>query len=79
MHQSVARSFSREEEAFIVTLAAQLAGVMAHADAKGLLVSEHSPWIHSLRGLPGSPGVAVGEAYVSRPEARIDEVTPRRS
>jgi len=79
VHQSVARQFTREEEAFIVTLAAQLAVVIAHADAKGLLMSDHSPWIHSLRGLPGSPGVAIGDAYVSRPEARLDEVTPKRS
>lgn len=79
VHQSQARSFTREEEAFVVTLAAQLAVVIAHASAKGLLANEHSPWIHSLQGLPGSPGVAVGDAFVARPEVTLKEVSPQRT
>ncbi|WP_404401573.1 phosphoenolpyruvate--protein phosphotransferase [Idiomarina seosinensis] len=79
VHQSEARSFSREEEAFVVTLAAQLAVVIAHASAKGLLANDNSPWIHSLQGLPGSPGVAIGTAFVSRPEVTLKEISPQRS
>ncbi|RUO75822.1 phosphoenolpyruvate--protein phosphotransferase [Idiomarina seosinensis] len=79
VHQSEARSFTREEEAFVVTLAAQLAVVIAHASSKGLLANENSPWIHSLQGLPGSPGVAIGDAYVSRPEVTLKEISPQRT
>jgi len=79
VHQSEARSFTREEEAFVVTLAAQLAVVIAHASAKGLLANENSPWIHSLQGLPGSPGVAIGDAFVSRPEVSLKEVSAQRT
>ena len=79
VHQGQARSFTREEEAFVVTLAAQLAVVIAHASAKGLLANDNSPWIHSLQGLPGSPGVAIGDAFVSRPEVSLKEVSPQRT
>ncbi|WP_290653914.1 phosphoenolpyruvate--protein phosphotransferase [Idiomarina sp.] len=79
VHQSQARSFTREEEAFVVTLAAQLSVVIAHASAKGLLANENSPWIHSLQGLPGSPGVAIGDAFVARPEVSLKEVSPQRT
>ncbi|MEX1222744.1 MAG: phosphoenolpyruvate--protein phosphotransferase [Idiomarina sp.] len=80
VQQVHARAFSRDEEAFIVTLAAQLAVVIAHAEAKGLLRTEpHSPWLQSIRGLPGAPGVAVGEAYVAKPAARLEQVTPKRT
>lgn len=78
VQHKAARAFTRDEEAFVLTLAAQLAVVIAHAEVKGLLRNEHSPWLHSIRGLPGSPGVAIGEAFVARPEARLDEVTPKR-
>ncbi|PTC00293.1 hypothetical protein C9975_08305, partial [Thalassospira xiamenensis] len=80
VQQVTARAFSRDEEAFIVTLAAQLAIVIAHAEAKGLLRTEqHSPWLQSIRGLPGAPGVAVGNAYVAKPPARLEQVTPKRT
>ncbi|MGM0481751.1 MAG: phosphoenolpyruvate--protein phosphotransferase [Pseudomonadota bacterium] len=79
VHQSKARTFTREEEAFVVTLAAQLAVVIAHASAKGLLANESTRWIHSLQGLPGSPGVAIGPAFVSRPEVSLKEISPQRS
>lgn len=80
VQQVNARAFSRDEEAFVVTLAAQLAVVIAHAEAKGLLRTEtQSPWLHSVRGLPAAPGVAVGLAYVAKPPARLEQVTPRRT
>ncbi|HAR56301.1 MAG TPA: hypothetical protein DCR58_05875 [Idiomarina baltica] len=79
VHQSEARHFTREEEAFVVTLAAQLSVVIAHANTKGLLTDEHSPWVHSIQALPGSPGVAIGDAYVARPEVSLKEVSPQKT
>lgn len=80
VQQVAARAFSRDEEAFVVTLAAQLAVVIAHAEAKGLLRTDaHSPWLQSIRGLPGAPGVAIGHAFVVQPIARLEDVTPKRT
>lgn len=80
VQQASARAFTRDEEAFVVTLAAQLAVVVAHAEAKGLLrTTSQSPWLHTLKGLPAAPGVAIAEAYVVRPRARLSEVTPKKT
>lgn len=58
------RRFDEGEEAFLVTLSAQLAGVIAHAEATGS-ISRHSERTlvdveKRFDGLPGSPGVALG-------------------
>ncbi|MDX1705305.1 phosphoenolpyruvate--protein phosphotransferase [Pseudidiomarina sp.] len=80
VQQESARAFTRDEEAFVVTLAAQLAVVIAHAEAKGLLrTANQSAWLHTLKGLPAAPGVSIGEAYVVKPPARLSSVTPKRT
>ena len=61
------RRFAEQEEAFLVTLAAQLAGAITHAGASGdishaLQASAEVSAI--LNGLPGSPGIAAGQALV---------------
>lgn len=74
------RAFTRDEEAFVVTLAAQLAVVIAHAEAKGLLrTAKQSPWLQTISGLAAAPGVAIGPAYVVKPRARLSEVTPKKT
>lgn len=77
--QKKARAFSGEEEAFVVTLAAQLATVIAHAEARGLVSGHYSPWLRNLNGLPGAPGVAIGQAFIGRPAATLSSVVPRRT
>ncbi|EGN74749.1 phosphoenolpyruvate-protein phosphotransferase [Idiomarina sp. A28L] len=77
--QRNARAFSAEEEAFVVTLAAQLATVIAHAEARGLVSGHYSPWLRNLTGLPGAPGVAIGEAFIGKPAATLSSVVPRRT
>ncbi|RUO23601.1 hypothetical protein CWE08_02855 [Aliidiomarina iranensis] len=77
--QRKARAFSAEEEAFVVTLAAQLATVIAHAEARGLVSGHYSPWLRNLTGLPGAPGVAIGEAFIGKPAATLGSVVPRRT
>ncbi len=61
-------AFSEEDVAFLVTLAAQLAGVIAHAEARGLGRSIQK--IRSKKaekfilGVPGAPGVGIGTAVL---------------
>ena len=79
VQQMHVRAFSGEEEAFVVTLAAQLASVIAHAEAKGLLAGHSAPWLRSLHAIPGSPGVAIGPAFIGKPAARLSAVVPRKT
>ena len=74
------RRFAEDEEAFLVTLAAQLAGAITHAGASGnishaLVASAGVSAV--LNGLPGAPGVATGQARVVYPPANL-EVVPDR-
>ena len=67
IQQREARKFGEDEEAFLVTLAAQLAGAITHAGATGDISSvlgANATEAAALTGLPGSPGVAIGRAKV---------------
>src|SRR5690554_496292 len=80
VQQAQERAFTRDEEAFIMTLAAQLAVVIAHADAKGILrLTQPKSTLHTLKGVPAAPGVAIGEALVLSPPACLSEVVARRT
>jgi phosphotransferase system enzyme I (PtsP) len=73
------RKFDEDEEAFLVTLSAQLAGAIAHAQATGML-AELKRGIRKdtvLSGLPGAPGIAIGKAVVIYPLADLDAVPDR--
>jgi phosphotransferase system enzyme I (PtsP) len=72
------RCFDEGEEAFLVTVSAQLAGVIAHSEATGAisgisLTGEEARDI-SFSGVPGSPGVAMGQGLVVYPAADLDVV-----
>ena len=81
------RCFDDAEEAFLITLAAQLGGMIAHADAtgelthitqnssKGIKKSETNQLV--LNGVGCVPGVAIGTAVIVYHAADIDAV-PRR-
>lgn len=73
LQQQQQRRFSEDEEAFLVTLAAQLALEIVNAEARGALVPGHTPSRrqHNLQGLPGSAGLACGEGYVPGAQARL--------
>ncbi|WP_445396439.1 phosphoenolpyruvate--protein phosphotransferase [Zobellella sp. An-6] len=77
VQQKQVRLFEEGEESFLVTLASQLATVIAHAEAKGNLKSPN--WHGMLRGLAGSPGVAIGRAWVWRPKVELNQVKARKS
>ena len=74
------RRFAEDEEAFLVTLAAQLAGAISHAGASGDIshVLEASEEVSvTLKGLPGAPGVAIGQALVVYPPANLEAIPDR--
>ncbi|MBP8202947.1 MAG: phosphoenolpyruvate--protein phosphotransferase [Pseudomonas sp.] len=82
IQQKERRQFDEGEEAFLVTMSAQLAGVIAHAEATGSIrgLGRQGKGIQEAKfvGVPGSPGVAVGTALVVLPPADLD-VVPDKS
>ena len=77
------RRFDADEEAFLVTLAAQLATAIAHAEVAGgidsLLDSDHAVRDFRISGLAGSPGIALGTATVMQPVTNLDDVPDREA
>lgn len=81
------RRFDESEEAFLVTLSAQLATVIAHAEATGDIkklfdaqagrVSVSSDVM--FRGIAGAPGIAIGSAVVVQPPASLEGVPERET
>lgn len=81
VRQSAVRKFAENEETFLVTLAAQLAGAIAHAEASGgyaQLLKEVGGTAFTLKGLPGAPGVGIGHARVVYPPANLDAIPDRK-
>jgi phosphotransferase system, enzyme I, PtsP len=83
------RCFDDAEEAFLITLAAQLGGIIAHAEATGELAqltqpkpagtNKNEPIVPTaLTGVGSVPGIGIGTAVVVYPPADIDSV-PRHS
>ncbi|MGX5217591.1 phosphoenolpyruvate--protein phosphotransferase [Pseudomonas segetis] len=82
IQQKERRQFDEGEEAFLVTMSAQLAGVIAHAEATGSIrgLGKQGKGIQEAKfvGVPGSPGAAVGTALVVLPPADL-EVVPDKT
>ncbi|WP_236234196.1 phosphoenolpyruvate--protein phosphotransferase [Pseudomonas tohonis] len=82
VQQKERRQFDEGEEAFLVTMSAQLAGVIAHAEATGSIrgLGRQGKGIQEAKfvGVPGAPGAAVGTAVVVLPPADL-EVVPDRA
>ncbi|QTF91812.1 phosphoenolpyruvate--protein phosphotransferase [Halomonas sp. BM-2019] len=74
VQQSEKRRYGEEDEAFLVTMAAQLAGVLAHALATGNLTRPSLEGQVHFNGVASSPGMAIGEAVVIAPPADLDSV-----
>ncbi|MFT4713901.1 MAG: phosphotransferase system enzyme I (PtsP) [Candidatus Azotimanducaceae bacterium] len=77
-----ARRYDESEEAFLITLSAQLAGVIAHAEATGALIvvtDSASLPARKFRGKVGAPGIALGTAVVVYPEANLNTVPERKN
>jgi phosphotransferase system enzyme I (PtsP) len=80
VRQRVPRRFEDDEVAFLVTLAAQLAGAITHARASGELArlqERGSLPARFLQGRPAAAGVALGRIVVVYPPADLDAVPDR--
>ncbi len=73
------RLFTEDEEAFLVTLAAQVAGTVVHAKEMGFVFKEGAKplEIKCLQGISAVSGVAIGTAKVVYPPADLDAVPDR--
>jgi phosphotransferase system enzyme I (PtsP) len=82
VRQREIRKYDEEVEAFLVTLAAQLAGAITHAVASGevnLVLGAPEGVSARLAGLPGASGVAVGQAMVVYPPANLEAIPDRKA
>ncbi|MCB1691208.1 MAG: phosphoenolpyruvate--protein phosphotransferase [Pseudomonadales bacterium] len=81
VQQQEARRYDESEEAFLITLSAQLAGVIAHARATGELTMADATRLPAKRfpGKAGAPGVAIGNAAVVYPQAELYTVPDRKA
>lgn len=84
VQQKEKRRFDESEEAFLVTLSAQLAGIIAHARATGAMdarVMEGAQPVarKDLRydGVPAASGVVIGEIVVAAIPADLDSVVDK--
>lgn len=83
VQQQEVRRYDDSEEAFLITLSAQLAGVIAHAKATGGMIpageTSNELVAHPFYGVPGSPGACMGTAVVIYPEADLHTVPERQA
>lgn len=83
VQQTHRRRFDESEEAFLVTISAQLAGVLAHARVTGVVEKEAQAGVGGgpakIVGVPGAPGIAIGTAVVISPSADLYAVPQRNA
>jgi len=79
IQQHEQRRFDEGDEAFLVTMSAQLAGVIAHARATGALKNMGQQASEAkFSGVAGAPGVAIGKAVVISQAADLRAVPFRQ-
>ena len=75
------RHFDEGEEAFLVTVSAQLASVISHTEAtraiESVSVSGKTAQDITFKGIAGAPGVSIGRGVVIYPLADLDGVPDR--
>lgn len=74
VQQGDERRYDESEEAFLVTMSAQLAAVIAHAEATGALQELGKKEEAKFIGVPGAPGIAIGKCVVASPLADLNSV-----
>ncbi|MFL0796199.1 MAG: phosphoenolpyruvate--protein phosphotransferase [Cellvibrionaceae bacterium] len=81
VQQREQRRFDEGHEAFLMTISAQLAGVLAHAKATGSLRRDAEKGNEILFGqfvgVAGASGIGLGEVLVLRPQANLQTVSRR--
>ena len=83
VQQKDKRRFDESEEAFLVTMSAQLAAVIAHARVTGSIHrgkdETSAPVPAKINGIAGAPGIAIGTAVVVSPVADLYAVPSRKT
>lgn len=80
VQQKEQRCFDESEEAFLVTLSAQLAGVIAHAQATGSVQYDEDDAAEArFSGIAGAPGIGIGQVVIASPAADLYSVPRRRT
>ncbi len=82
LQQQTQRRFASEEEAFVVTVCAQLSGAIAHAEATGALrklasAGRGKSREATFRGIPSSPGVGIGRVVLVASHTDLASVPER--
>jgi putative methionine-R-sulfoxide reductase with GAF domain len=82
VQQSEVRAFDAEEEAFLITLSAQLAGIIANEEARGAITGFSPTGLKTndavFEGVPGAPGVVIAEAVTVFPPADLGAIPSRK-
>jgi phosphotransferase system enzyme I (PtsP) len=83
VQQEQERRFDETEEAFLITLSAQLGGVIAHAQTNGelnkLLYQSANSREQVLKGTSAVSGIGIGTAVVIYPAADLEAVPDRQA
>lgn len=82
MQQKSIRRFSEDEEAFLVTLATQIGLEIANAEMLGVLdvsIDNSANDQKSINGVPGSPGLAIGNAVVLNMKHELSQLVLRKT
>ena len=87
LQQQNQRRFAAEEEAFVVTVCAQLSGAIAHAEATGALrklasadrSDERMSSEAIFHGIPSSPGVGIGHVVLAQESVDLHSIPERFS
>lgn len=81
VQQEDRRRFDESEEAFLATLATQLAAIVAHAEAIGVVAalfdSHQEKTTMTYSGIPSSPGIGMGVGVVVYPPFDLDAIPDR--
>ena len=72
------RKFDEGEEAFLVTISAQLSGIIAHAHMAGISAKSFLEPSTTFRGVPAAPGVGVGKGFVIYSPFNLDAIPNKK-
>ena len=77
IQQKVARNFNENEEAFLVTLATQIAATLANIDSLGGLINpdgDQGKWTRPLKGMTGAFGLALAPLHFVQLQADLSSI-----
>jgi phosphotransferase system enzyme I (PtsP) len=75
--QRAENAFNEDEEAYLTTLAAQLATSIERAESQGRFSTEQAT--HMIKGVAGAPGMAIGEAVVLNRGVNLESVPDKKT